>query len=434
VRSIRLMGNTVKKVLLGAALFIVAPLAATFLLPATVSASFLLSSISLIKVIGISTALSAFSPDINTAGSRLLAANLSIFASPVAVRGIAFGRIGIAGQILFRHNIQNTGDTPDELLLIVGLAGYPSTSLEKFWFNDELVFDGDSTTGPGAITSGTFANDLWVWFRTGEETSAAFPDIATLSSNWDAKTRILRGIPSIGIRIKITEAVDGKLQPLAQIKGAKLYDPRLDSTVPGGSGLHRLATPSTWEWSENPKLAELTYLIGGSVNGTRIFGMGKDEAAIDLENFASEANICEEQIDVVGGGTIDRYTCNGLLIPSSNHKANLQKLLSASAGTMDASGGIYRTFAGAWRASSMTLTESDIDGAPTEMQLQIDQSNEVNIISGSFADSADKWVVKEYPELTDSASIALFGENAKKLDLPFTNPDEATECKTSLQR
>jgi len=104
------MGNTVKKVLLGAALFIVAPLAATFLLPATVSASFLLSSISLIKVIGISTALSAFSPDINTAGSRLLAANLSIFASPVAVRGIAFGRIGIAGQILFRHNIQNTGD------------------------------------------------------------------------------------------------------------------------------------------------------------------------------------------------------------------------------------------------------------------------------------------------------------------------------------
>ncbi len=376
-----------------------------------------------------------FSPDLDSlAGSqKLLAENLSIFASPTAVRGVVFGRAGIAGQILFRQNIRNSGDTPDELLIILGLAGYPANSLEKFWLNEELVFDGDSTTGPGAITTGKFADDLWVWFRTGEETSDAFPDIATLSGFWNAKTRILRGMPSIGIRVKITEAMDGRLQPLAQIKGSKLYDPRLDSTVPGGSGAHRFDDPATWEWSENPKLAELLYLRGADVASTKMFGMGKAAAAIDLESFAAEANVCEEQINVVGGGTIDRYTCNGLLIPNADHKTNLQRLLSASAGTMDASGGVYRTFAGAWRASSMTLNETDIDGAPTTIQLQIDQSQEINVIGGAFAEPAEMWVVKEYPELTDSASIALFGENAKKFDLPFTTDHRIAQRIAKIQ-
>lgn len=387
-----------------------------------------------VQVLGVSTIINAFAPEVDGgAGSRLLAANLSIFSSPTTVRGIVFGRAGIAGQVLFRQNIKKSGDTPDELLMILGLAGYPTTSLEKFWLNGELIFDGDSTTGPGAITTGKFANDLWVWFRTGEETTAAFPDIATLSTEWNAKTRILRGIPSIGIRVKITETLDGKLQPLAQIKGSKLYDPRLDSTIPGGAGAHRFADPTTWAFSVNPKLAELLYLRGADVATTRIFGMGKAVAASDLENFASEANICEEQINVVGGGTIDRYTCNGLLIPSASHKQNLQRLLSASAGTMDASGGVYRTFAGSWRASSMTLTEIDIDGAPTDMQLQIDQSKEVNVIEGSFAEPTEMWVVKEYPQLRDTASITLFGEHSKKLDLPFTTDHRIAQRISKIQ-
>ncbi|KKK59070.1 hypothetical protein LCGC14_3038060, partial [marine sediment metagenome] len=308
------MGKTVTKILIGIAIIVSAGL----LLPVVVGAfgvGALSYALVAVQLLGVSTIFNAFAPELDTgAGSRLLAENLSISSSPTAVRGVVFGRSGIAGQILFRENIKNSGSTPDELLIILGLAGYPVNSLEKFWFNEVLVFDGDSTTGPGAITTGKFSGDLWVWFRTGEETSGAFNEIAALSTDWAAKARTLRGIPSIGIRVKITEKVDGKFQPLAQIKGSKLYDPRLDSTVPGGSGAHRFADPATWAWSENPKLAELLYLRGADVATTRIFGMGKAAAAIDLENFASEANICEEQINVVGGGTIDRYTCNGLLI------------------------------------------------------------------------------------------------------------------------
>ncbi|KKL49896.1 hypothetical protein LCGC14_2310940, partial [marine sediment metagenome] len=243
------MGKTVTKILTGIAIIVSAGL----LIPVAIGLGTAIGigatlgyALTAVQVLGVSVVINAFAPELDGSGSRLLAANLSIFSNATAVRGVVFGRSAIAGQILFRDNIKNTGDTPDELLIIFGLAGYPVNSLEKFWLNEELIFDGDSTTGPGAITTGKFANELWVWFRTGEETTAAFPDIATLSTDWNAKVRKLRGIPSIGIRVKITETLDGRLQPLAQIKGAKLYDPRLDSTVPGGSGAHRFADPATW--------------------------------------------------------------------------------------------------------------------------------------------------------------------------------------------
>lgn len=415
------MGKSVKKVIGTLGIIALVAITGGAALFAAAGFSISVSSVSTVVALSLGAISIGFGPELPTVdGARHLAENLSVSSSATAIRSVVFGRSGIAGQILFRKNIENSGDTPDELLLILGLAGYPCTSLEKFWFNDELVFDGDSTTGPGAITSGTFDGDLWVWFRTGDETSDAFADIATLSSEWDAKTRKLRGIPSIGIRLKVTEKVEGRLEPLAQIKGAKLYDPRLDSTVPGGSGSHDFDDPSTWAFSTNPKLAELLYLRGASVEGVRIFGMGKPAAAIDLENFASEANICEEQISVLGGGSIDRYSCNGLLVPGRDHRTNLRLLLSASAGTLDASEGIYRTFAGAWRSSSMTLTEADVDGAPSEIQLQQDPAREVNVIQGSFADPNDGWQVKEYPERRDQDSIDVVGENSVTLDLPFT--------------
>jgi len=46
----------------------------------------------------------------------------------------------------------------------------------------------------------------------------------------------------------------------ADISGRKVYDPRKDSTVSGGSGSHRAATPSTWEWSDNAALGSRDYL------------------------------------------------------------------------------------------------------------------------------------------------------------------------------
>lgn len=62
--------------------------------------------------------------------------------------------------------------------------------------------------------------------------------------------------------------ITGALQFTARIRGRKLYDPRKDSTN-GGSGAHRLDTPSTWEWSDCPALADADFLYSST------YGCGK---------------------------------------------------------------------------------------------------------------------------------------------------------------
>jgi hypothetical protein len=72
-------------------------------------------------------------------------------------------------------------------------------------------------------------------------------------------------------------------------KGAKVYDPRLDSTVTGGSGSQRAATQSTWAWddnaSRNPALQLLWFLLGWKINSKLALGMGLPPARIDLPSF-----------------------------------------------------------------------------------------------------------------------------------------------------
>ena len=64
------------------------------------------------------------------------------------------------------------------------------------------------------------------------------------------------------------------------MRGAKLYDPRKDSTA-GGSGTHRLAAPSTWEWSDCPALADADFLASA------VYGMG---VSVDWTTVAAAAN------------------------------------------------------------------------------------------------------------------------------------------------
>lgn len=54
-------------------------------------------------------------------------------------------------------------------------------------------------------------------------------------------------------------AFDGELAITGLVQGRKLYDPRKDSTN-GGSGIHRLDTPGTWEHNDCPALALADFL------------------------------------------------------------------------------------------------------------------------------------------------------------------------------
>lgn len=81
----------------------------------------------------------------------------------------------------------------------------------------------------------------------------------------------------------------------------KVYDPRKDSTHPGGSGSHRALDESTYEWSDNPGLHALTWALGRWQNGKRVCGIGAPISTIRVAEFVECANVCEANGWKVGG-------------------------------------------------------------------------------------------------------------------------------------
>lgn len=84
-------------------------------------------------------------------------------------------------------------------------------------------------------------------------------------------------------------------------KWVKVYDPRLDSTYPGGAGACRALQESTYVWSDNPGLHALTWALGRWQNGERTCGIGAPIANIRVAEFVECANVCEANGWKVGG-------------------------------------------------------------------------------------------------------------------------------------
>ncbi len=115
------------------------------------------------------------------------------------------------------------------------------------------------------------------------------------------------------------------------VKGRLIYDPRLDTTVTGGSGSHRADDATTWAWSDNPALALLDYLTNAE------YGRGLPYSSIDLAAIISAANSCDVLVpipartvndtgstmsvsDVMSDGAYDIQIVNGEII--STYRAN----------------------------------------------------------------------------------------------------------------
>lgn len=84
-------------------------------------------------------------------------------------------------------------------------------------------------------------------------------------------------------------------------KWVKVYDPRKDSTYPGGSGSHRALNEATYEWSDNPGLHALNWALGRWQNGKRVCGIGAPVANIRVADFVECANVCDANDWRVGG-------------------------------------------------------------------------------------------------------------------------------------
>ena len=116
--------------------------------------------------------------------------------------------------------------------------------------------------------------------------------VASQPSKFFASHR-LRGIAYIAASFQYDEK--GMFTSVPEItvvvKGRKLYDPRLDGSITGGTGSHRIADSTTYEWSNNAALSLLDYMH-------QDYGKGLAASLIDLQSFQTAANTADTVVDV----------------------------------------------------------------------------------------------------------------------------------------
>ena len=127
----------------------------------------------------------------------------------------------------------------------------------------------------------------------GADDQAADPMlIASSGGQWTSSHRV-RGIAYLACSYEYdTKGMFSSIPQLTVVcRGKKLYDPRKDGSITGGTGSHRYNTPSTFEWSDNAALCLLDYMRDNQ------YGKGLAETDINLQTFQSTATTAETKQD-----------------------------------------------------------------------------------------------------------------------------------------
>ena len=363
--------------------------------------------------------------------------------SSLAPRQIIYGKTRVGGTIVY----MSTSGTENSILhMIVVLAGHPIESLEEVRLNDVTLTTQDTTVNGVTVklaTNSQYTNtDNDNAFHSGRLVRFLFQDGSQTTANSH-----LASAPGLTTNDKFLscphvymemvfdgEKFGGGIPGLSFIvKGKKLYDPRLDSTV-GGSGSHRLTDTSTHEWSDNPALAVLDYLTDTT------YGLKCTQEEVHLSTnaggFMSAANTCEQSVTLSNNvSTQERFTVNGFTDFSSEGEGILDGLLSSMAGRMTYVNGKFNVFAGAVQTPSLTITDDDIL-RPVKIATNPNAGNLFNQVKPIYVSAARDYVTQDAPVFSDSTALANdtpSGEssaNYKKimeLQLPFTVTDSMAQ-------
>lgn len=192
-----------------------------------------------------------------------------------------------------------------------------------------------------------------------------------------------------------------------------VWDPRAS----GGAGAY-IETGTS-----NPALLAAWYRTLPKADG----GMGIPSTWIDWPSVAAAANICDELITVKtldGASTeqVKRYECHIVLKLAGVTRAdNLRAILNCMAGDFPFTGGLYRCFAGAYRAPVFTITDEDVSGDEplTFTPASGGFKKPPNAIAANIFDKAKLYAEVGAPEVANATYLALDGaEEMEEIALP----------------
>lgn len=301
---------------------------------------------------------------------------------------------------------------------IVLHASHACEAIDEIWFETTMAWS--RTTGVVAKYAGYFSVPHIVL-----EGSPANAFVLP-SGKWNQNAR-LTGCTYSHWRFKLTgngkkaesPFVSGLPSRITVIgRGAKLYDPRRDSTVPGGNGPMRADDQSTWRFTtddgvtigENLPLQTLRVVLGWRIRNPSTgalklaTGSGVPPRRINLTSIAIAANLADELVNRSAGGQEPRYHGAGVVSEGDDPKTVLDMLCTACCSRFRDTGGKL----------SLVVAHNDLAAAATEDGLNDDDvvgaftwdpdaalEATPNVVRGKYVDATTNSLYQliDYPEI-----------------------------------
>ena len=278
---------------------------------------------------------------------------------------VVYGTRKVGGNVVF---VETSGTDNQYLYMAVVLSEGEINSVETLFVNNhQVTLSGSLTDGTQRTVTSADANFfdtentnslITVQAHLGTDTQTSSSLLGEVSS-WTSNHR-LQGLAYLALRFEWNAEKFGSLPRVqATIKGRKVYNPNLDSTITGGSGSHRADTSTTWEYSDNPILQLLDYLRNDR------FGMGITNSYFD-SNFAdwqTATDVCDADITpFTGASAIDLLDSHIVVDTSRKAINNVKEFVKGSRSYLNFSSGKYNILVESTGSASITLTEDNIIG------------------------------------------------------------------------
>lgn len=329
-------------------------------------------------------------------------------------RSVLFGQAVTAGSLVYAGTYGSDGPVHNsELIEIIAVADHACTSLEKVFVEGKLAVLSDSGTDKSVDG---YDGKCKFKFYDGTQVTADSLTVSNLGSHptqpW---TSDAVGIGVTYVRVHCTYDQSKLSGPLAWkfvVKGIKLYDPRLDTTV-GGSGSHRWGDASTYAWTENPAVIIYNICRGIYVNGDFLYGLENTDAdQFPLDNWFAAMNDCDETITVLVGDPIVRYAAGGEITVDTPPMDAIREVLKTCGGTFVESGGVYKLYVDTPGLPTLEFTdESLVASKDSTFTPILGLESRVNYVTGRFM-SPIKWAPVEAPVI---ASATLEEADGRRL-------------------
>jgi hypothetical protein len=308
------------------------------------------------------------------------------------------GRAATAGTLSDAFNFGGQYGTDWEVLDLI-LADHRCDALEGFFVNDKYMpFAGDG------VVAG-YNGQLEVHWRAGTEDQSP-PALMTTHGGATANDR-LRGVAHVVVAYKADDPsaknpvwTAGRPSFLFVVRGLRLYDPRKDSTVSGGSGPHRWDDPATREWGENAEVCRYNFDRGifacDRVTDPTQLLIGRGLSAIEAppERIFAAANVCDETVPALGSATEPRYRVGGVIAADETFATVADAFAAAMGGIVIQPEGSVAVEPGQAKAPSFFFTDADIiSGTKVGFSPFRSEADKewVNTVAPRYVEPTQKW-------------------------------------------